>query len=319
LGGQCTCKFTRLINPTILASSIAHLASDKTVTVLAGPTGIGKTDLSLELAQRWGVPIISADSRQCYRELAIGSAPPSPEQLAAVQHFFIADRSVHEPLDANSYATEARLRLEESMLTHGRALVVGGSGLYIKALLQGFDALPSADEHLRQQLTERLAQEGLAALVAELITLDPAAEQHVALQNPRRVLRAIEVCLSSGKPYTSHLGQGAAPLLYKTDFYCLDMPRQDLYARINQRVDAMMAAGLEAEATALYPDRHLPALQTVGYRELFDYLDGNTSLDAAIDLIKQNTRRYAKRQGTWFRAQPGVQLVGHEYIRTVAS
>jgi len=285
------------------------------VTVLAGPTGIGKTDLSIQLALRWGVPIISADSRQCYRELAIGSAPPTPEQLAAVPHYFIADRSIHHALDANSYATEARLRIDESVAEHGKALVVGGSGLYIKALLEGFDELPPADETLRQALTERMALEGLATLAAELVELDPAAEAKVNLQNPRRVLRALEVCITSGKPFTDHLGRGGQPLPYKVDFYCLDMPREGLYARINQRVDAMIAAGLVAEAEGLAQYQHLPPLQTVGYREVFDFQAGKVTLPQAIEAIKQNTRHYAKRQLTWFRAQAGVQFVDHAYFR----
>lgn len=285
------------------------------LTVLAGPTGIGKTDLSIELAQRWGVPIISADSRQCYRELAIGSAPPDAGQLAAVQHYFIADRSVIKPLDANGYAREARVRVQESMEAHGRALVVGGSGLYIKALLEGFDDLPSADAHLREQLAARLSQEGLAALADELLRLDPEVAGRLDLQNPRRVLRALEVCLQTGLPFTHHLGKGADPLPYPVEFYGLDMPRPELYARIDRRVDLMIEAGLVAEAEGLYPLRHLPSLQTVGYRELFAWMEGETDLSRAIDLIKQNTRRYAKRQGTWFRGQPGLRWVTHGYFR----
>lgn len=279
------------------------------ITVLAGPTGIGKTDLSIELAQHWGVPIVSADARQCYAELAIGSAPPTPAQRAAVPHYFVADRPVTELLDANRYAQEARPALEASLQAHGRALVVGGSGLYIKALLQGFDDLPPADTALRQHLTERLAQEGLALLATELCNLDPAAAERVDLANPRRVLRALEVTLGTGKPFTQHLGQGADPLPYPVDFYCLDMPRPELYARIDRRVELMMEAGLLAEATALYPLRHLPSLQTVGYREIFDYLDGLSTLPEAVARIQQNTRRYAKRQLTWFRAQPGVRFL----------
>ena len=279
------------------------------ITVLAGPTGIGKTDLSIELAQRWGVPIVSADARQCYAELAIGAAPPTAEQRAAVLHHFVADRSVTDLLDANRYAQEARPLVEASLQAHGRALVVGGSGLYIKALLQGFDDLPAPDDALRGQLAERLAQEGLATLAAELCGLDPAAAGRVDLANPRRVLRALEVTLATGRPFTQHLGQGADPLPYPVDFYCLDMPRPQLYERIDRRVLAMMDAGLEAEARSLYPLRHLPSLQTVGYRELFDYFAGQGTLAEAVARIQQNTRRYAKRQLTWFRAQPGIKFL----------
>jgi len=285
------------------------------ITILAGPTGIGKTDLSMELAQRWGVPILSADSRQCYQELAIGSAQPSAAQQAAVSHYFVADRSVHTPTDAHAFALEFRPMLQTSLATHGRALVVGGSGLYIKALVHGFDAMPAADAGLRAKITQRLASEGLQILAQELVSLDPAAAAAVALHNPRRVARALEVCLASGQPYTQFLGKGAAPLPYPIQFFCLTQPTETLYARINQRVDAMMQAGLLAEAQQLHPHMHLPALQTVGYRELFNYLDGKTTLPVAIELIKQNTRRYAKRQGTWFRAQDGVQFVDHAYIR----
>ena len=303
---------------TIFNSQFSILNSQfsiKLVTVLAGPTAVGKTDLSIALAKRWAVPIISADSRQCYRELAIGSAPPDAGQLAEVRHCFIADRSVTEPLTAATYAAEARLQVGESMAAHGRALVVGGSGLYIKALLDGFDDLPPADEALRQTLNARLEAEGLTALAQELTALDPAAGTTIDLQNPRRVVRALEVTLHTGKPFTQLLGKGAEPLPYPVDYFCLDLPRPELYARIGRRVEAMMQAGLLAEAEALYPVRHLPALQTVGYRELFDYMDGQGTLSEAMARIQQNTRRFAKRQMTWFRGQPGVRFVSEAYFR----
>lgn len=277
----------------------------KTLIVLAGPTAVGKTAWSVRIAQALGIEILSADSRQFYREMRIGTAPPDPDELAVVKHHFILDRSVTEPLDAGTYEREALAVLGRLFETHDQALCVGGSGLYLKALTDGFDALPESDEDLRNELRSRLATEGLPALAEELARLDPLTAARTDLQNPQRVVRALEICLLSGQK-ASELRQGTESVRpFSILKICLVDDRARLYERINGRVDRMIEEGLVEEALRLYSLRHLPPLQTVGYRELFEYLEGLTDLPSAIENIKMNTRRYAKRQLTWMRKQPG--------------
>lgn len=274
--------------------------STKTLILIVGPTGSGKTDLSIEVAERFRCPIISTDSRQFYRGIPIGTAQPEDEQLERVEHHFIASHSLEEDFNCGAYEVAALARLEELFLNHDVVVAVGGSGLYVKALTEGMDDLPEVDPTLRNTLQERLRGEGLEALAEELRRLDPAFYEVVDRKNPARVLRALEVCIATGKPYSSLRTGQRRERPFSTIKIGTTMDRAILYDRINRRVDMMIEAGLEQEARAVYPLRHLNSLQTVGYREMFDYFDGIISRDEAIELIKRNSRRYAKRQLTWF-------------------
>ena len=281
--------------------------SIRRLIVLVGATGSGKTDLSIRLAERFGAPVISTDSRQIYRGLPIGTAQPSAEQLAAVEHHFIATHDISENFSCGEYEVRALDLLNDLFEKHDTVIAVGGSGLYVRALCEGMDDLPHADGTLRGELNKRLEHDGLPSLLEELQRLDSEYYEAVDRNNPARVLRAVEVCLQTGRPYSS-LRTG---IRRKRDFKIMkigiDMPREELYDRINRRVDAMMAAGLEEEARAVYPYRHFNSLQTVGYKELFDFFDGKISRDEAVELIKRNTRRYAKRQLTWFRRDKEIR------------
>ncbi len=282
--------------------------------MIVGPTGSGKTALSIALARRIGAPIISTDSRQMYRGMAIGTAQPTAEELAAAKHYLIADRPVTAQLSAGAYEREALALLEELFRTHPMVIAVGGSGLYVDALCRGFDDLPTASAELRRQLTEWLAAEGLEPLVEELRALDPDYWEVVDRSNPARVLRALEVCKASGKPYSSFRSGRHAERPFRIVKIGVEMDREILYARIDRRVEQMMKEGLEAEARALWPMKELNALQTVGYKELFDYFEGRSTLEEAVDLIKRNSRRYAKRQLTWFRREDGIHWIEHNEV-----
>ena len=275
--------------------------STKTLIVIVGPTGSGKTSLSLSVAQHYACPIISTDSRQFYRGIPIGTAQPTAEEQAAVEHHFIASHALEDDFNCGAYEVAALRRLKELFLKHDVVVAVGGSGLYIKALTEGMDELPEVSAELRQRLATRLQSEGLETLAEELKALDPTFYEVVDRKNPARVLRALEVCIATGKPYSS-LRTGVRR---ERDFNIIkigtQMDREVLYERIDRRVDIMIDEGLEQEARAVYDKRHLNSLQTVGYREMFDYFDGTTTRDEAIELIKRNSRRYAKRQMTWFR------------------
>ncbi len=274
--------------------------STKRLMVIVGPTGSGKTDLSIRLARHYGVPILSTDSRQVYRGMPIGTAQPTLEEQRLVEHHFIASRDVTDELSSGQYEVEALACLERLFRTHDMVIAVGGSGLYVKALCEGMDDLPKVDPALRERLNERLEREGVDALAEELRKVDPAHYEVVDRKNPARVLRALEVSLQTGRPYSEQ----RTGKRRKRDFQIIKigvtMPREELYDRINRRVDLMMEAGLEEEARTMYPHRELNALRTVGYREMFDYFDGKCTLDEAVDLIKRNSRHYAKRQLTWF-------------------
>lgn len=249
--------------------------------------------------------IVSADSRQVFRGMAIGTAQPSPEQLAAVPHHFISSHDITEPFSSGHYEQEALSLLAELFHKHDTVVVAGGSGLYIDALCGGVDELPECDPVLRAQIAEMPPEE----LLGELERRDPVFYGQVDKSNPRRVARAVEVCMQTGKPYSSLRTGRVAKRDFEIVKYAIDLPREELYGRIDRRVDAMMEAGLVDEARALLPHRHLNALQTVGYRELFDHFDGLTTLARAVELIKQNTRRYAKRQLTWLRRDPSIVWV----------
>ena len=277
-----------------------------TLIVIVGPTGSGKTSLSIDIARHYSAPIISTDSRQVYRGMPIGTAQPTKEELAAAEHHFIADRSIEDDFNCGRYEQEALERLKELFAKHDYVVAVGGSGLYIQALCEGLDALPEADDKLRTELKQRLESEGIESLVKQLKELDPVYVLEADVHNPQRVVRALEVCLVSGRPY-SELRRGATQ---QRDFNIIkigtDVPRDILYERINRRVDIMLEEGLLDEVRALLPYRHLNSLQTVGYREFFDYFDGKCSLEESVELVKRNSRRYAKRQMTWFRRDESI-------------
>lgn len=279
----------------------------KRLIVIVGPTGSGKTDLSIRLARHFGAPILSTDSRQVYRGMPIGTAQPSQDQLQAVEHHFIASHDIKDYLSCGAYEEQALECLEELFREHDTVVAVGGSGLYIRALCEGMDELPEVDVKLREELNRRLAEEGLEVLAEELKEVDPEYYEVVDRSNPARVLRALEVSLQSGKPYSSFRTGERHKRDFKIVKIGVDMPREVLYDRINRRVDLMMEEGLEAEARALYPYRELNSLRTVGYREMFEYFDGRISLQEAVELIKRNSRRYAKRQLTWFRRDEEVR------------
>ena len=279
----------------------------KRLLVVVGPTGSGKTDLSIRLALHYGAPILSTDSRQVYRGMPIGTAQPSADQLQAVEHHFIASHDLTDNLNCGEYEVQALVRLEELFADHDWVVAVGGSGLYVRALCEGMDDLPQADEPLRRELEHRLAEEGLGALAEELRELDPEYCRTADLNNPARVMRALEVCLQTHMPYSRQRTGERRPRPFEIVKIGIDLPRDVLYDRINRRVDRMLADGLEAEARALYPYRELNALKTVGYREFFDYFDGRIGYDEAVELIKRNSRRYAKRQLTWFRRDSEIR------------
>jgi tRNA dimethylallyltransferase len=272
-----------------------------TLIVVAGPTASGKTALAIELAQRFGTEIISADSRQFFREMSIGTAKPSPAELAAVKHHLVGSYSITEEYNAGAFEAEALSILRDLFRTRRTAILAGGSGLYIQALCNGMDELPGSSPEIRDFLIQHYRERGIAYLQEELEARDPEYFSIVDRSNPQRLLRALEVCLLSGRTYSSFRSNTRLQRDFQVVKAGLDMDRAELYGRINRRVDAMMEAGLLREAEDLYPQRHLNALQTVGYQELFSYLDGKDSLEGAVDKIKQNTRRYAKRQLTWFR------------------
>lgn len=273
----------------------------KYLIVVGGPTAAGKTGMAIALAKHFSTEIISADSRQFYREMKIGNARPSDEELSQVKHHFIADRDLSLPLSAGAFAREALKLLEELYQTQDYAVLVGGSGLFIRALTEGLDEFPAVPEAIRNQVSELFTTAGLAGLQSALLLADPDYYEEVDQQNPSRLQRALEVCWSTGKPYSSfRKGQGNGrsfvPIYLQPSW-----SREELYRRINLRVSHMVAAGLEEEARQLAPQQKLPALQTVGYQEWWPYFEGEKSKEEVVEFIQQNSRRYAKRQLTWNR------------------
>ncbi|WP_075342307.1 tRNA (adenosine(37)-N6)-dimethylallyltransferase MiaA [Tenacibaculum agarivorans] len=275
-----------------------------TLITIVGPTAIGKTALSIQLAQHFNCDILSCDSRQFYKEMTIGTAVPEPEELAAAQHYFIQNRSVFEDYNVGSFEKDALKTLDELFLKKPVQIMVGGSGLYVDAVLKGLNFFPEVDPNIRPTLTSELETNGILSLQNKLKELDPVTYQNIAITNPHRLIRALEICIGTGKPYSSFVNKEKEPRNFKSIKIGLIADREIIYDRINQRVDIMMKNGLLEEAKSLYPYKHLNALQTVGYRELFEYFDGNCDLDFAISEIKKNSRRFAKRQLTWFRRDP---------------
>lgn len=281
--------------------------STKRLIVVVGATGSGKTSLSIELARHFSAPIISTDSRQFYRGIPIGTAQPTPVELSMAEHHFIACRDLSEDFNAGAYEAEALERLDSLFQKHDVVIAVGGSGLYIKALCEGLDALPDCDVELRATIRQRFESEGLEPLLDELKILDPNYWESVDRCNPARVMRGLELCITSGVPCSTLRTGESKQRNFQIIKVGIDMDRAELYDRINRRVDIMVEDGLEAEVKSVYPLRALNSLQSVGYRELFDYMDGVTSRSEAIELIKRNSRRYAKRQMTWFRRDPNIK------------
>ena len=281
------------------------------ITII-GPTAIGKTALSIALAQHFGCDIISCDSRQFFKEMKIGTAVPSDEELAAAPHHFIQNKSIFESYSVGDFEQEALTKLDELFQKNNIQIMVGGSGLYVDAVLKGFDDFPDIDNSVRDEINAKFDSLGIEYLQEQLQKLDSEYFQKIqtenpqTLQNPQRMKRFVEVCIGSGKPYSSFIGKRKNVRNFTPIIIGLEADREIMYNRINQRVDIMLNEGLLAEAQSLFPNKHLNALQTVGYRELFDYFDGKTTLDLATEQIKMNTRRFAKRQITWFKRTENV-------------
>ena len=280
----------------------------KRLIVIEGPTASGKTALTVELASHFSTVVFSADSRQFYKELSIGTAKPLDNEKKGIPHFFVGSHSIHKELTAASFAKEAEKLLAEQFKLHDTILLVGGSGMFIDALCDGLDDIP-ASRDLRDLITLEVEKNGLEALLNELEQTDPVYYAQVDRKNPVRIIRAIEAIRLSGKPYSEMRKAQKKGLPYDLQKFVIDYPRHALYERIDQRVDRMMDAGLLDEVRSLISFRDLNPLKTVGYSELFDYLEGKTSLSESIERVKQNSRRYAKRQLTWFRRDPSVNWI----------
>ncbi|MCZ2483725.1 tRNA (adenosine(37)-N6)-dimethylallyltransferase MiaA [Aquirufa nivalisilvae] len=283
--------------------------------VIAGPTAVGKTALCVELAQKLRTEIISADSRQFYRELAIGTAKPTKEEQGGVKHHFIDSHSIQEYFSPGDFEREALILLERLFQKHEVVILTGGSGLYIKALLEGLDEMPEVDLVLREQLMQQLEKEGIAPLWEQLQHLDPMYAAQVDQQNPQRIVRALEVCLSTGKPYSDFRKKLSADRPFQAIKICLDRPREELYARIDQRMDQMLAQGLVDEAIQYQEFQHLYALKTLGYKEVYGHLKGEYDETEMVRLLKRNSRHYAKKQLTWFRHQGEFQFLHPDEVK----
>jgi len=273
----------------------------KSVIVITGPTGVGKTGLSIELAQTLHCSIISADSRQIFKEMTIGTAAPGPEQLQRAKHYLVGTRSIFDYYSAYEYEQEAMELVSRHFQEKDYVILTGGSMMYIDAFCNGIDELPTIDQELRESLQETYQKEGLESIRRQLKMLDPDFYKQVDLKNPKRVIHALEICLMTGRPYSELRTNTKKNRPFRIIKIGLDMDRNLLHHRINQRVEQMIQEGLEQEARDLHEHKNLNSLNTVGYRELFDYFDGNISREKAIELIKRNSRRYARKQLSWFR------------------
>lgn len=283
------------------------MPNNKSLIIIAGPTAIGKTALSIELAKHYQTVVLSADSRQFFKEMTIGTAKPLKEEMQNIPHYFIDSHNITEDYNVGKYESEAIALLENLFQKHNTIILVGGSGLYIDAICKGFDELPEADNEVRTKIANLYTTEGITGLQNLLKELDEAYYTTVDLQNPQRISRALEVCLTTGLPYSSLRKGKKQNRNFNIIKIGLNIERELLYQRINKRVDEMINNGLLKEVESLTTYKHLNALQTVGYKEMFDYLNNKTDFKKAIELIKQNTRRFAKRQLTWFRRDEEIQ------------
>ena len=274
---------------------------NKLLLSIVGPTAIGKTTLSIKLANAFNTEIISADSRQFFKEMSIGTAAPSTEELTAAKHHFIHHKSIQDNYNVGAFEKDALNLLHQLYQNHDVVIMVGGSGMYVDAVTKGLDDFPDVDASIRETLNKQLHEQGLPYLQNQLKELDATSYTNIAIDNPHRVIRALEICLGSGKPYSSFLNKKNNNRNFKTITIGLTADRDIIYNRINQRVDIMMQQGLLDEVKSLIPFKSLNALNTVGYKELFYYLEGEWTLDFAVSEIKKNTRRFAKRQLTWFK------------------
>ena len=289
----------------------------KTLVVILGPTGVGKTDTCIKVAKHFNVPIINADSRQIFQELPIGTAAPTQAQQQEVKHYFVGNHHIDDYYSASMFEQDALHLLDQLFVSHDMALMSGGSMMYIDAVCNGIDDIPTVDDHTRQWMKRRLEEEGLPALVEELRTLDPEHYEFVDKNNPRRVVHALEICHMTGQTYTSFRTNQIKQRPFNIVKVGLNLPREQLYQRINQRVLNMLQEGLEAEARSVYPKRHLNSLCTVGYRELFDYFDGLCTLEEAVAKIQSNTRRYMRKQLTWFKKDDKIQWFSPNNIEEI--
>lgn len=291
----------------------------KTLLLLLGPTGVGKTELSLRVAEHYGCPILNCDSRQVFRGIPIGTAAPTAQELARVKHYFIASRDLQDDYNAGRYERDALELLDELFLTHDVVVMTGGSMLYADAVCNGLDDLPTVPDAIRAKVTENFKLQGLTWLQQEVQRLDPEYWEIVDQSNPARLAHCVELSLTTGKPYSSLRTNTRKERPFRILKIALERSREELYERINTRVSQMMEDGLLEEAKAVYPLRRLNSLQTVGYRELFGYLDGEYDLQRAVELIRQNTRHYAKRQMTWFRRDKEIHWIdaNNDYEKSI--
>lgn len=289
----------------------------KTLVVLLGPTAVGKTELSLKLAERLQSPILSADSRQLFAELKIGTAAPTPEQLARVKHYFIGNLHLTDYYSAAQYEQDVLREMEVLFQTHDTLLMTGGSMMYIDAVTKGIDEIPTLDGETRQMLKEHFEKDGLDALVKELKVLDPEYYNVVDLKNHKRVVHALEICYMTGKTFTSFRKAEVKERPFHIVMVGLQRPREELFERIGQRVDQMMADGLLEEVRLVLPFKELNSLNTVGYKEIFNYLDGEWPLELAVEKIKRNTRVYAKKQMTWFKKNERIKWFHPDEVEAI--
>ena len=289
----------------------------KTLIVITGPTAVGKTALCMDLATHFGIPIINADSRQIYHELKVGTARPTEEQMQQIKHYFVGTLGLEDYYSASLFEQQVLELLSQLFQAHDFALMTGGSMMYIDAVCDGIDDIPTIDDETRTLMKQRLAEEGLEQLCEDLRRLDPEYYEIVDKQNPRRVVHALEICTMTGQTYTSFRRREKRERPFRIIKIGLNRPREELYARINQRVDEMMANGLLEEVKTMYPKRSLNALNTVGYKELFDYLDGRWPLEEAVERIKSNTRRYARKQLTWYKKDNQIRWFHPDEITTI--
>ncbi len=287
---------------------------EKKLIIILGPTAVGKTEFSLQLAEKLNTEILSCDSRQMFKEMKIGTAAPTEEELKRVPHHFIGNLSIHDYYSCGKYEIDALEKCQELFQRHDTLVMTGGSMLYIDAICKGIDDVPNIDQDLRDSLWKRFEEEGIENLRNELKILDPDYSEIVDPKNGKRIIHALEICLQTGKPYSSIRTNNKKERPFSIQKIGITRPREELYERINLRVDRMFEDGLVEEARSLYPHKELNSLNTVGYKELFEYFDGNWDLEYAKQMIKQNTRHYAKKQITWFKKDPEIEWLDANFL-----